>query len=300
MYNKERKTKYAIRKLAVATVSLAIGTTVAVPAIVDSGQVAHAEEQGVAAKKYKVEYEISNANYRETRNIPAGLKALMPTDTKEYAKGETIRATAPTQTTYVDSENDGVWTFKSYLQEEKVANDFTAQGSKHDTIVFHAKWEFKANTEYEESYEFLSGTPDRELPHEINVYYLPKVLEKFGLGGEVLPQTPYNYIHKVEDGYWAFSGWDAKGEWRYGDSYSTNRVHLLLDKQSIKSAEDLKFTGRWYFFRKEDIKGDISDPLYFQRNFFLKDKKGFEVPQELQIDIQTWKCIDQQIQIHID
>ena len=295
MYNKERKTKYAIRKLAVATVSLAIGTTVAVPAIVDSGQVAHAEEQGVAAKKYKVEYEISNANYRETRNIPAGLKALMPTDTKEYAKGETIRATAPTQTTYVDSENDGVWTFKSYLQEEKVANDFTAQGSKHDTIVFHAKWEFKANTEYEESYEFLSGTPDRELPHEINVYYLPKVLEKFGLGGEVLPQTPYNYIHKVEDGYWAFSGWDAKGEWRYGDSYSTNRVHLLLDKQSIKSAEDLKFTGRWYFFRKEDIKGDISDPLYFQRNFFLKDKKGFEVPQELQnrySDMEMYRSAD--------
>ena len=46
MYNKERKTKYAIRKLAVATVSLAIGSVVAVPAIVDSGQVAHAEEQG--------------------------------------------------------------------------------------------------------------------------------------------------------------------------------------------------------------------------------------------------------------
>ena len=123
MYNKERKTKYAIRKLAVATVSLAIGSTVAVPAIVDSGQVAHAEEQGVVAKKYKVEYQINNANYREIRNIPAGLKALMPTDTKEYAKGETIRATAPTQTTYVDSENDGVWTFKSYAQEEEVAND---------------------------------------------------------------------------------------------------------------------------------------------------------------------------------
>ena len=282
MYNKERKTKYAIRKLAVATVSLAIGTTVAVPAIVDSGQVAHAEEQGVVAKKYKVEYQINNANYREIRNIPAGLKALMPTDTKEYAKGETIRATAPTQTTYVDSENDGVWTFKSYAQEEKVANDLTAQGSKHDTIVFHAAWEFKANTEYEESYEFLSGTPDRELPYEISANYLPKILEKFGVGGEVRPQVPYNYIHKVEDGYWAFSGWDVKGEWRYGDSYSTNGVHLINDTQSIKRAEDLKFTGRWYFFRKEDIKGDISDPLYFQRNFFLKDKKGFEVPQDLQ------------------
>ena len=31
MFNKERKTKYAIRKLAVATVSLAIGSVVAVP-----------------------------------------------------------------------------------------------------------------------------------------------------------------------------------------------------------------------------------------------------------------------------
>ena len=83
MYNKERKTKYAIRKLAVATVSLAIGSTVAVPAIVDSGKVAHAEEQGVVAKKYKVEYRINNANYQDKSDIPAGLKALMPTDTKE-------------------------------------------------------------------------------------------------------------------------------------------------------------------------------------------------------------------------
>ena len=283
MYNKERKTKYAIRKLAVATVSLAIGTTVAVPAIVDSGQVAHAEEQGVVAKKYKVEYQINNANYQDKRDIPAGLKALMPTDTKEYAKGETIRAIAPTQTTYVDSENDGVWTFKSYMEEEKVANDLMSHN--RDTIVFHAVWEFKANTEYEESYEFLSGTLTRELPYEIN-NFKPKKLNKYGKGAKVNPQNAESYIYEVQDGFWVFSGWDQvepngihSDHKMSGDLTGGN--YVLFEKE-----DDIKFTGHWYFYAKDEIKGDKSKPLIFRRQFVTTETDEYELPQEI-IDLYT-------------
>ena len=285
MYNKERKTKYAIRKLAVATVSLAIGSVVAVPAIVDSGQVAHAEEQGVVAKKYKVEYRINNANYQDKSDIPAGLKALMPTDTKEYAEGETIRATAPTQTTYVDSENDGVWTFKSYAQEEEVANDSRAQGSNRDTIAFYAVWEFKANTEYEESYEFLSGTPTRELPYEIN-YFKPQKLNKYGKGAKVNPQDAQGYIYEVQDGFWVFSGWDQvepKG------TYSRHRVSGDLTGENyvlFKNEDDIKFTGHWYFYAKDEIKGDKSKQLIFRRQFVTTKTDEYELPQEI-IDLYT-------------
>ena len=283
MYNKERKTKYAIRKLAVATVSLVIGSVVAVPAIVDSGQVAHAEEQGVVAKKYKVEYQINNANYQDKRDIPAGLKALMPTDTKEYAKGETIRAIAPTQTTYVDSENDGVWTFKSYMEEEKVANDLMSHN--RDTIVFHAVWEFKANTEYEESYEFLSGTLTRELPYEIN-NFKPKKLNKYGKGAKVNPQNAESYIYEVQDGFWVFSGWDQvepngihSDHKMSGDLTGGN--YVLFEKE-----DDIKFTGHWYFYAKDEIKGDKSKQLIFRRQFVTTKTDEYELPQEI-IDLYT-------------
>ena len=107
MYNKERKTKYAIRKLAVATVSLAIGTTVAVPAIVDSGQVAHAEEQGgtPAKAKYKVTYEFMTGT--PGYELPTEINALLP-DATESEDGYLITPQPPKQTTYVDAKNNGV------------------------------------------------------------------------------------------------------------------------------------------------------------------------------------------------
>ena len=78
MFNKERKTKYAIRKLAVATVSLAIGSVVAVPAIVDSGQVAHAEEQGgvTSDEEYRSFYQFVSGT--EGRTLPPEIEKLKP------------------------------------------------------------------------------------------------------------------------------------------------------------------------------------------------------------------------------
>ena len=109
MYNKERKTKYAIRKLAVATVSLAIGSVVAVPAITNVGQVAHAED---AAAKYQYGYHFVSG----TRgfDVPDDIQRMAPVDNNKYVMGHTVYAKNPTQTRYEDKVNNGVWTFRGY------------------------------------------------------------------------------------------------------------------------------------------------------------------------------------------
>ena len=158
MFNKERKTKYAIRKLAVATVSLAIGTTAVVPAIVDSGQIARAEEQGGGASQtgISVTYEFENES-PEVGELPDGVKALLPVDNRKYQPGEVVQLMRPTQREYKDPIRGGKWVYRDNWQDYfNAAADITIKTGWYYSNVATV------------TYKFESATPGKELPSGIN------------------------------------------------------------------------------------------------------------------------------------
>ena len=262
MYNKERKTKYAIRKLAVATVSLAIGSVVAVPAIVDSGQVAHAED---AAAKYQYGYHFVSG----TRgfDVPDDIQRMAPVDNNKYVMGHTVYAKNPTQTRYEDKVNNGVWTFRGY-DRNSITFGATTIGEN-----FIGTWDFKQNNaEFEESYTYLSATPGKVLPDEIkNLKPVPRKYEK---GARVLPRSS-QAIYKTSDGVWLNVGID----------YTKPYQRLSATIRTVKSAADVTYTEYWQFFRDDEIEvrgnSHIGKDLYYRRYHVSSETPGYELPKEI-------------------
>ena len=277
MYNKERKTKYAIRKLAVATVSLVIGSVVAVPAIVDSGQVAHAEEQGgaQAEKKYTIKYFYNTNGGRTSENnyvFPVeAINKFQPQDNTKYATGEIVKPKLPTQTTYVDTERDGVWNFVGYNEESKTVNGADVQ--------FMGIWEFTPNApieKYESSVTFVSVTPGKELPDGIQTFrQAPRMYSKNTL---TYMEWPRQTLYKAEDGYWFYIGQSAK------------TVHKdKLGHDIVKQKSDVEFTGHWKFVKNEEINGHVPgrdkelglEQLYLLGHRPISDTEGYDIPQAI-------------------
>ena len=262
MYNKERKTKYAIRKLAVATVSLAIGSVVAVPAIVDSGQIAHAED---AEAKYQYGYHFVSG----TRgfNVPDDIQRMAPVDNNKYVMGHTVYAKNPTQTRYEDKVNNGVWTFRGYDRNSITFGAITIGEN------FIGTWDFKQNNaEFEESYTYLSATPGKVLPDEIkNLKPVPRKYEK---GARVSPRSS-QAIYKTSDGVWLNVGID----------YTKPYQRLSATIRTVKSADDVTYTEYWQFFRDDEIEvrgnSHIGKDLYYRRYHVSSETPGYELPKEI-------------------
>ena len=225
MYRENKKTKYAIRKLAVATVSLAIGATVA-PAITGTSQVAHAEEstQSNPVKKNKVRYEFHNAT--PEKELPEGLMKLLPVDDRDYAVGDLIVPKHLNMPIYEDKENNGVWTFEpavilSYNEDKS----FPYEGKE---VVFSGTWEFRANPT--PTYSFVSVTPDKELPSYISEL-LPEDDTVYKEGDVVKAKNPVQTTAPESYG-------GEVGEWYF----------MGYNKESGVAGEDeLKFIGKWLY-----------------------------------------------------
>ena len=224
MYRENKKTKYAIRKLAVATVSLAIGATVA-PAIAGTNQVAHAEEstQSNPVKKNKVRYEFYNAT--PEKELPEGLMKLLPVDDRDYAVGDLIVPKHLNMPIYEDKENNGVWTFEpavilSYNEDKS----FPYEGKE---VVFSGAWEFRPNPT--PTYSFVSVTPGKELPSYISEL-LPEDDTVYKEGDVVKAKKPaqtitqFDFVNSIGED-WHFEGYDKES--------------------GVAGKDDLKFIGKW-------------------------------------------------------
>ena len=222
MYRENKKTKYSIRKLAVATVSLAIGAAVA-PAIAGTSQVAHAEEstQSNPVKKNKVRYEFYNAT--PEKELPEGLMKLLPVDDKDYAVGDLIVPKHLNMPIYEDKVNNGKWTFEpavilSYNEDKS----FPYEGKE---VVFSGAWEFTPNPA--PTYSFVSVTPGRELPSYISEL-LPEDDTVYKEGDVVKAKNPAQTITQfdpVNNEDWHFVGYDKES--------------------GVAGEDDLKFIGKW-------------------------------------------------------
>lgn len=141
--------------------------------------------------------------------VPADKK---PADGTEYADASKKQ--------FVDTERDGVWEFVSW-DKDNIAVDHS------DDNLFTGTWKFMGYS-HKATYEFVSGTPGKELPKSI-VDMTPTDPVKYTKGTEVPAKSEFEKTVKDEDndGTWTFKSYDH-------------------DKQTVEKS-DIKFVGTWEF-----------------------------------------------------
>ena len=141
--------------------------------------------------------------------VPADKK---PADGTEYADASKKQ--------FVDTERDGVWEFVSW-DKDNITVDHS------DDNLFTGTWKFMGYS-HKATYEFVSGTPGKELPKSI-VDMTPTDPAKYTKGTEVPAKSEFEKTVKDEDndGTWTFKSYDH-------------------DKQTIEKS-DIKFVGTWEF-----------------------------------------------------
>lgn len=141
--------------------------------------------------------------------VPADKK---PADGTEYADASKKQ--------FVDIERDGVWEFIGW-DKDNITVDHS------DDNLFTGTWKFMGYS-HKATYEFVSGTPGKELPKSI-VDMTPTDPAKYTKGTEVPAKSEFEKTVKDEDndGIWTFKSYDH-------------------DKQTIEKS-DIKFVGTWEF-----------------------------------------------------
>lgn len=141
--------------------------------------------------------------------VPADKK---PADGTEYADASKKQ--------FVDTERDGVWEFIGW-DEDNITVDHS------DDNLFTGTWKFNGYS-HKATYEFVSGTPGKELPKSI-VDMTPTDPAENTKGTEVPAKSEFEKTVKDEDndGTWTFKSYDH-------------------DKQTVEKS-DIKFVGTWAF-----------------------------------------------------
>lgn len=141
--------------------------------------------------------------------VPADKK---PADGTEYADASKKQ--------FVDAERDGVWEFIGW-DKDNITVDHS------DDNLFTGTWKFMGYS-HKATYEFVSGTPGKELPKSI-VDMTPTDPAKYTKGTEVPAKSEFEKTVKDEDndGTWTFKSYDH-------------------DKQTVEKS-DIKFVGTWEF-----------------------------------------------------
>lgn len=141
--------------------------------------------------------------------VPADKK---PADGTEYADASKKQ--------FVDTERDGVWEFIGW-DKDNITVDHS------DDNLFTGTWKFMGYS-HKATYEFVSGTPGKELPKSI-VDMTPTDPAKYTKGTEVPAKSEFEKTVKDEDndGTWTFKSYDH-------------------DKQTVEKS-DIKFVGTWEF-----------------------------------------------------
>lgn len=141
--------------------------------------------------------------------VPADKK---PADGTEYADASKKQ--------FVDTERDGVWEFVSW-DKDNITVDHS------DDNLFTGTWKFMGYS-HKATYEFVSGTPGKELPKSI-VDMTPTDPADYTKGTEVPAKSEFEKTVKDEDndGTWTFKSYDH-------------------DKQTVEKS-DIKFVGTWAF-----------------------------------------------------
>ena len=169
-------------------------------------------------------YEFESATPGKT--TPLALNYLKPEDTKIYKKGDKVKAIQPTETTYIENDGSGRWTFKGY--------DYDSQVIDKDDVFFTGKWEYTP-TPYKATYRAVNGSPGKTPPPYV-ANWSPEDKRRFA-EGEVVKAQEFHWVFYTSEeypnrkGYWALTGFDAPSK--------------------VVNNGDVEFVGTWKYF--EDV-----------------------------------------------
>ncbi|EFL68052.1 SHIRT domain-containing protein [Streptococcus pneumoniae] len=201
----------------------------AASAVVNKANVEFVGKWTFEANKYQATYRFESAT--SDKALPAGIATLLPSDSATYENGNSVSAKQPAQATYIDSVNDGTWTFKGYDAASAVVNKAN--------VEFVGKWEFKANPTNAETYSphvteetiIVGRTPD--LTH--NVTKLPN----HPAGTNAVDITPASHIDTAKHGTYT-----GKGRVDYPDGSSTE-VSVSVNVLPAPETHTYKVTYRF-------------------------------------------------------
>ncbi len=152
-----------------------------------------------------------------------------------------MNPTTPSQTV-VEAE-DGKWIFEGWDAEDKIINGADER--------FKGTWTYEENPKYDVIHEFVSGTPNKELPDEVREL-LPTNQTGKKDGSKVNPSEPLGVEVEDADGRWIFRTWD--------------------EDEKIISGSNQKFIGTWEY---------VPNPSYDVIHEFVSGTPGKELPDEV-------------------
>ena len=191
------------------------------------------------APTYKATHEFVSGT--PGKELPQEVKDLLPADQTDLKDGSQVTPTQPSKTEVKTTE--GTWSFKSYDKPSETINGADAH--------FVGTWEFTPTPTYKATHEFVSGTPGKELPQEVQAL-LPADQTDLKDGSQATPTQPSKTEVKTTEGTWSFKSYDKTSE-------------------TINGA-DAHFVGTWEF---------TPAPTYKATHEFVSGTPGKELPQEV-------------------
>ena len=191
------------------------------------------------APTYKATHEFVSGT--PGKELPQEVKDLLPADQTDLKDGSQVTPTQPSKTEVKTTE--GTWSFKSYDKPSETINGADAH--------FVGTWEFTPTPTYKATHEFVSGTPGKELPQEVQAL-LPADQTDLKDGSQATPTQPSKTEVKTTEGTWSFKSYDKPSE-------------------TINGA-DAHFVGTWEF---------TPAPTYKATHEFVSGTPGKELPQEV-------------------
>ncbi|MCP9125949.1 LPXTG-anchored SHIRT domain periscope protein [Streptococcus oralis] len=177
------------------------------------------------------------------KDLPQGVKALLPADQTDLKDGSQATPTQPSKTEVKTAE--GTWSFKSYDKASETINGADAH--------FVGTWEFTPAPTYKATHEFVSGTPGKDLPQEVKAL-LPADQTDLKDGSQATPTQPSKTEVKTAEGTWSFKSYDKTSE-------------------TINGA-DAHFIGTWEFTPAPTV-------THKATHEFVSGTPGKELPQEV-------------------
>ncbi|MDU5369581.1 MAG: SHIRT domain-containing protein [Finegoldia magna] len=201
-------------------------------------------------KEYKVTHEFKSGT--DGKDLPEEVNKLRPADQTGKKDGEKVTPTQPEKTEV--AVEGGKWIFKNYDKTDATID----KADEHfvGTWVFEEDKTPEPEKEYKVTHEFKSGTPEKELPEEVNKLRPADQTGKKD-GEEVTPTQPEKTEVPVKGGKWVFKNYDKKD--------------ATIDKA------DKNFVGTWVF---EENKPE-PEKEYKVTHDFKSGTVGKDLPEEV-------------------
>ncbi|RSJ65090.1 translation initiation factor IF-1A [Streptococcus oralis] len=247
-------------------------------------------------------YEFESATPGKT--VPFGMNYLKPEDTKIYKKGDKVEAIQPTETTYIENDGSGRWTFKGY--------DYDSQVIDKDDVFFTGKWEYTP-TPYKATYRAVNGSPGKTPPAYV-ANWSPEDKRRFAEGEVVKPQEFHYVFYTSEEypnrkSYWALTGFDAPskvanngdvefvGTWKYFEdvivSYKAMNEFDFDNFYKLPSSPKTSYYDKYNLPLPKEIK-DLESKLYdYKLSLNQFDKRYEHLPKDLIDSIVALKGYDE-------